>query len=52
MSIAPIITAVELTFNPMDATTIAQAKIHKLEPLKEYYFTKSILFFSSSPYLG
>jgi hypothetical protein len=50
MSIAPIITAVELTFNPMDATTIAQAKIHKLEPLKEILdFTKSNTFLSSSP---
>jgi hypothetical protein len=45
MSIAPIITA-ELTFNPMDATTIAQAKIHKLEPLNEILdFTNPILFF-------
>jgi hypothetical protein len=31
INIAPIITAVEFTFNPIDATTIAQAKIHKLE---------------------
>jgi hypothetical protein len=41
----PIITAVELTFNPMDATTIAQAKIHKLEPLKEILILQNIFFF-------
>jgi hypothetical protein len=44
MSIAPMITAVELTFNPMDATTIAQAKIHKLEPLKYWILQNPILF--------
>jgi hypothetical protein len=46
MSIAPIITAVELTFNPMDATTIAQAKIHKLEPLKEILILQNPILFS------
>jgi hypothetical protein len=45
MSIAPIITAVELTFNPMDATTIAQAKIHKLEPLNEILILQNQYFF-------
>ena len=35
INIAPIITAVELTFKPTEATIIAQAKIHKLAPEKE-----------------
>jgi hypothetical protein len=52
MSIAPIITAVELTFNPMDATTIAQAKIHKLEPLKEILILQNPLSLFFFPYLG
>jgi hypothetical protein len=48
-----MITAVELTFNPMDATTIAQAKIHKLEPLKDIGFYKiNTFFFLLLPYLG
>jgi hypothetical protein len=38
MSIAPIITAVELTFKPTDATIMAQAKIHRLAPVKEILF--------------
>jgi hypothetical protein len=47
-----MITAVELTFNPMDATTIAQAKIHKLEPLKEILILQNPYFLLLLPYLG
>jgi hypothetical protein len=47
-----MITAVELTFNPMDATTIAQAKIHKLEPLKEIWILQNQYSFLLLPYLG
>ena len=32
MSIAPIITAVEFTFKPSDATKMAKMRIHKLVP--------------------
>jgi hypothetical protein len=46
MSIAPIITAVELTFNPMDYA-MTQAKIHKLEPLNILILQNPL--FSSSP---
>ncbi len=45
-----MITAVELTFNPTEATTMAQAKIHKLEPLKEmldFTLSKTLDLFSS-----
>jgi hypothetical protein len=35
INIAPMITAVEFTLSPIDAITIAHAKIHKLEPLNE-----------------
>jgi len=51
ISIAPIITAVEFTFNPTDATKIAQAKIQRLAPEKEIFpFTLSNVFcLSSSP---
>jgi len=34
MSIAPMMTAVELTFKPSDATKMAKMRIHKLVPLK------------------
>ena len=50
ISIAPIITAVEFTFKPTEAITIAQAKIHKLEPRKEMLdliFSKTFSFCSS-----
>lgn len=51
ISIAPIITAVELTFKPTDAMMMAHANIHKLEPLKEIFEVtfSSTLFLSSSP---
>ena len=38
---APIITAVELTFRPIDAMNIAQAKIQRLAPLNEMFFKTS-----------
>lgn len=37
ISIAPIITALEFTFKPTEATTIAQAKIYKYDPRKEMF---------------
>jgi hypothetical protein len=53
ISIAPMITAVEFTFRPIDATTIAQAKIHKLDPLNEMLDVtlSNTSFLSSSPLL-
>ena len=43
---APIMTAVEFTFNPTEATTIAQAKIQRFDPLNEIFeVTLSIPFF-------
>ena len=52
ISMAPIITAVELTFNPTDAMMMAQAKIHKLDPRNEIFEStfSSTLFLSSSPW--
>ena len=50
INIAPIITAVELTFRPIDAIIIAHAKIQRLAPVKETFpltYSKTILFFSS-----
>ena len=38
MSIAPIITAVELTFRPTDATIIENARIQTFGPLKKIFF--------------
>ena len=35
MSIAPIITAVELTFSPTEAMIMENARIHTFGPLKE-----------------
>jgi hypothetical protein len=46
-----MITAVELT-NPMDATTIAQAKIHRTSEGNIDFTKSNTFFFSSSPYLG
>ena len=49
ISIAPIITAVELTFNPREATKIAKIKIHKFVPLNTtpiiYIFNYGFIFF-------
>ncbi|MNV56763.1 hypothetical protein D3C71_1490640 [compost metagenome] len=50
ISMAPIMTAVEFTFNPTDATTIAQARIQALAPRKEILlttFSRTASFFSS-----
>lgn len=33
MSIAPMITAVELTFKPIEAMSVAKIKVHRLTPL-------------------
>ena len=41
ISMAPIITAVELTFRPIDAMNIAHAKIQRLAPLNEMFFKTS-----------
>ena len=51
ISMAPIITAVELTFRPIDAMNIAHAKIQRLAPLNEMFFKTSCRTFScfSSP---
>ena len=38
ISIAPMITAVELTFNPMDATNMAKMSVQTLTPLKTIPF--------------
>lgn len=53
ISMAPIITAVELTFNPTQAITMAQARIQRLDPRKETFdLTVSITRnWSSSPFL-
>ena len=47
-----MITAVELTFSPMEAMRIAQAKIHRLDPRKEILLIISSITFSffSSPW--
>ena len=41
ISMAPITTAVELTFRPIDAMNIAHAKIQILAPLNEMFFKTS-----------
>lgn len=37
ISMAPIITAVEFTFSPIDAISIAHANIQRLAPLNEIF---------------
>ena len=53
INIAPIITAVELTLSPIEAITMAHAKIHRLEPLNDMlaFTLSSTLCLSSSPAL-
>jgi hypothetical protein len=50
ISIAPMITAVEFTFRPIDATTIAQAKI-QIGSLNEMLDVTLSIQVSSSPLL-
>jgi hypothetical protein len=38
MSMAPMITGVELTLRPIEAMTIAMARIHALGPLNSIFF--------------
>ena len=49
MSIAPMITAVELTFSPSEAMKIAVIRIHRLAPRKEMplVISETIYCFSS-----
>ena len=51
INIAPMTTAVEFTFNPTDATRIAQAKIQRFGPLKDklLFTVAKTLSLSSSP---
>ena len=47
MSIAPMITAVELTFSPIEAMNVAKMSVHSLTPLKATpRLTASIVLYS------
>jgi hypothetical protein len=48
---APIITAVEFTFKPMDAIRMAQANTHNLVPLNDMFRLWLQLFFAPVQYL-
>jgi len=48
MSIAPIITAVEFTFNPIDVIKMANIKVHRFAPLKSTFFRKDSIIVDSS----